>query len=48
LQDDLLHVGADHGHARGAELVVDEPEEFRDVPHELLADALAGRVDGEL
>jgi hypothetical protein len=48
LQDDLLHVGAYHRHARSAEFVVDEPEEFRDVPHELLADALAGRVDGEL
>ena len=48
LQDHLLHVGADHGHARRAEFVVDEPEEFRYVAHELLADALAGRVDGEL
>lgn len=48
LQDDLLHVGAHDRHARGLELVVDEAEELRDVAHELLADALAGRVDGEL
>ena len=48
LQDDLLHVGAHDRHARGLELVVDEAEELRNVAHELLADALARAVNGEL
>jgi hypothetical protein len=48
LDDHFLHVAADDRHARSFELGVDEIKEFSDVSHELLADAFACAVDGEL
>jgi CO dehydrogenase nickel-insertion accessory protein CooC1 len=46
--DDLLHVAADHRVGLHAQLGVDQVEELLDVAQELVADALARRVDRAL
>ncbi len=48
LQHDLLHVGAQRRHFLCLGVLVDEIKEPGHVTHELLADALACAVDGEL
>ena len=48
LQHNLLHVGADDGHLLALGVLVDERQELGNVTHQLLADALARAVDGQL
>ena len=48
LQHHFLHVGPDDRHVLGALVLVDQVQEFGDVSHQFLADALASAVDRQL